>query len=174
MKTCVSCSHSIDETARVCPFCGANPESGDRIDTESLLRQEFGSAETTASENVIEYARQRQGVVIAISVIVGFLALAGLHQFVTIRNARAVSDAPAIPLSEIADVTRSADEMAPVDLPDLDFFHDGQPRAMRTFIVESGAVVPPQPAAAAGAVPGQQSRQTSPSPAPTRPAPRPR
>lgn len=162
MKTCVSCSHTIDETARICPFCGANPDSGDRIDTESLLRQEFGSAETTASENVIEYARQRQGVVLAVSILVGFLVLAGLHQFVTMRNARAVSDAPAVPLSEIADVTRSADEMAPVALPDLDFSYDGQPRTMRTFIVEPGAAAPPQPAPAVAPQPQPAQKPRTP------------
>ena len=42
-----------------------------------------------------------------------FLVLAGLHQFVTARNASAVTDAPAVPLTEITDLANQSDESAP-------------------------------------------------------------
>lgn len=148
--TCAACSRTIDDTATLCPFCGANPLTGERsVDTQALLQEVFQPRSMSTSENVLEYARQRQGVVITISIIVGFLVLAGLHQFVTMRNERVVSDSPAIPLTELTDVAFRTSE-TPLPVPDLDFQYDGRPRAMQTFIVERGAVAPaPPPVAAA-------------------------
>jgi hypothetical protein len=148
---CSACRRSIDAAAKLCPYCGANPVTGDRIDTQAILQEIFRPRELSTSESVIEYARQRQGVVITVSAIIGFLLLAGIHQFVTMRNARAVTDAPAVPLTEIADAPDQANTTKPVAIPDLDFQYDGRPQTMRTYIAEKGAVAPaPPPATATG------------------------
>ncbi len=156
---CAACRRSIDAAAKLCPYCGANPATGERIDTQAILQEVFSPREMSTSESVLEYARQRQGVVIGISVAVVFLLLALLHQFVTVRNASAVSDAPAVPLTEIADVSKQTESSA-VPLPQLDFQYEGRPQAMRTFIVEPGAVAP-TPAPTTTAAP-----QSPPQPAP--------
>jgi hypothetical protein len=145
---CAACHRSIDAAAKLCPYCGADPVTGERLDTQAILEEVFRPRELSTSESVMEYARQRQGVVIAVSIIVAFLILAGIHQFVTRRNATAVTDAPAVPLSEITDITKQIDETTPVPMPDLDFPYDGRPQAMRTFVLERGAVAPAPPVAA--------------------------
>jgi hypothetical protein len=144
---CAACNRAIDASAKLCPYCGANPQSGERLDTQAILQEVFRPREVSTSDSVIEYARQRQGVFIAVSVFVGFLIIVGIHQFVTRRNANVASDLPAVPLSEITDVTKKSGDMTPVPMPDLDFQYDGSPQRMRTFIVERGAVPPPEVAA---------------------------
>lgn len=119
--------------------------SAERLDTQAILQEVFRPRSLSTSESVMEYARQRQGVVVAVSILIAFLLLAGLHQFVTRRNATAVTDAPAIPLSEITDITKQVDEAAPIPMPDLEFPYDGRPQTMRTYILERGAVTPPAP-----------------------------
>jgi hypothetical protein len=141
---CAACSRTIDASAKLCPYCGANPVTGERLDTEALLQEVFRPKEMSTSDSVFEYARQRQGVFIAVSAFVAFLIIAGLHQFVTTRNANVVTDSPAVPLSEITDVTKKADETAPVPMPDMDFMFNGTPRRMRTYVVENGATTPPE------------------------------
>ena len=141
---CAACKRSIDASARLCPYCGADPESGERIDTQAILQEVFRPKDISTSESVMEYARQRQGIVVGVSVAVVFVLLAVLHQFVTARNERSVSDAPAVPLTEIADVAKLQETPA-VTLPELDFQYDARPQTMRTFIVEPGAVAPPAP-----------------------------
>lgn len=126
------------------------------MDTQALVQEVFQSKTLSTSESVLEYARQRQGIVIVVSLIVGFLILAGLHQFVTMRNATSVTDSPAVPLTEITDVAKLRDEGTPVPMPALDFPYEGEPHTMRTFIVEKGAIAPPAPVATpvAGTTPG--------------------
>jgi hypothetical protein len=146
-SVCAACRRSIDAAAKVCPYCGADPATGERLDTQALMQELFQPKTLTRSESVLEYARQRQGVVIGISVAVVVLLLAAAHSFVTARNARDVSESPAVPLSEVVDVaTHTADTMQ-APLPELDFQYAGRPQAMRTMIVEPGAVAPqpPQP-----------------------------
>ena len=159
---CAACNRAIDASAKLCPYCGANPATGERLDTQALLQEVFRPREMSTSDSVIEYARQRQGVVTAVSIFVGFLILVGIHQFVTKRNANVVNDQPAVPLTEITDVTKKSDELTPVPMPKLDFQYDGTPQRMRTYIVERGAVPPPEVAAAqqpAPAPPAQQPQQ---------------
>lgn len=131
------------------------------MDTQAILQEVFHPREVSAGESVMEFARQRQGIVVAVSLLVAFLALAGLHQFVTMRNAKAVTGSPAVPLTEITDVAKQQNEAAPVPMPELDFPYEGRPQAMRTFIVEPGAVAP-TPAAAipmgAAAAPAQAAQ----------------
>ena len=144
-SVCTACNRTIDASAKLCPYCGANPSTGERLDTQALLQEVFRPREMTTTDNVMEYARQRQGVVIAISLFVGFLIIVGIHQFVTARNANVASDLPAVPLTELTDVTKKSDETTPVPMPKLDFQYDGTPKRMRTYIVEKGAVAPAPP-----------------------------
>src|SRR5215210_6932455 len=107
---CAACKRSIDAAAKLCPYCGADPVTGERIDTQAILQEVFRPKSLTRSESVLEYARQRQGVVIGISVAAVLLLLLLLHQFVTVRNDNAVSDAPAVPLTEVADVANQGND----------------------------------------------------------------
>jgi hypothetical protein len=162
-SACAACGRTIDSSARLCPYCGANPQSGERIDTQAIVQEVFRPREVTTSQSVMEYARQRQGIVIAVSALVAFLLLAAFHQFVTMRNATAVTDSPAVPLSEVTELTKKSDELAPAAMPRLNFPYEGRPQAMRTFIVESGAVKPPdpQPAPTTGTTPPPKPALTS-------------
>lgn len=142
---CAHCRHNIDAAAKLCPYCGADPATGQKLDTQAVLEEIFRPRQLTTSESVLEYARQRQGVVIAVTAAVIFVILAALHQFVTSRNESAVSPAPAVPLTEVTDLSNQQPENAPVTMPELKFRYSGRPQAMRTFIVEAGAVPPPTP-----------------------------
>jgi hypothetical protein len=154
---CASCHRDIDSVARLCLYCGADPRTGKKpVDTHALLEKMFHPRETSASESVVEFARQRQGVVVALAVVLVILLLAGLHEYVTRRNARLVSAAAAIPLTDVADLNNVPDENRPLPLPNLDYQFDGHPQTMRTFIVEPGAITPPEVAAA------QQAAQAQP------------
>lgn len=165
---CTACGHHIDPSAKLCPYCGADPRSGEKvIDTQAMLQEVFRPREVSTSETVIEYARQRQGIVIGVSVVVIFIALTLLHQFVTARNDRTVSAAPAVPLTEITDLSNQAAGEKPLPIPDLDFQYDGRPQKMKTFIVEAGAAAPPEVLAA------QQAEQQAAQPQPVAGPPRP-
>ena len=166
--TCAACRHEIDASARVCPYCGADPSTGQKVvDSSAPLQGMFKPRQISAGDSVLEYARHRQGIVIAISAAVLFLLLAGLHQFVTMRNDREVSAAPAVPLTEVTDVSQQPDETKPVPMPEMTFQYEGRPQAMRSFIVEPGAVTPPevvaqQQAAAQAAAPGNSEPPAAP------------
>jgi hypothetical protein len=164
--TCVACKHQIDGAAKICPYCGADPVSGHKVDTKAILQEVFQPRRLSTSESIFEYARHRQGLVIGATIIVAFLILAALHQLVTVRNNSAVSADPAVPLTEVADLAQP--EERPVPMPELKFHYDGQPKKMRTFIVEPGAVIPPEVIAARQAA-AQAQTQTgaAPVPAPT-------
>jgi hypothetical protein len=142
---CAACNRSIDAAAKLCPYCGADPATGERIDTQAILQEVFQGRTLSTSESVLEYARQRQGIVVAVSILVALLLLTGIHQFVTMRNATAVTSAPAVPLTEVTDIAKVRDETAPVPMPELDFPYEGRPQTMRTFIVERGAIAPAPP-----------------------------
>lgn len=162
---CKACGRSIDASAKLCPYCGADPATGERsVDTQALLQEMFHAKELSTTENVLEFARQRQGIVIVVSIFVAFLVLAGLHQFVTLRNANVQTAAAAVPLTEITDVANQKSEVAPVPMPDLDFPYDGRPQTMRTFVVERGAVAPAPPAP----TPAPPAAVPAPKPAPAR------
>jgi hypothetical protein len=180
---CASCRHDIDAAAKLCPYCGADPRTGQKpVDTQAMLNEVFHPREVSTTDSVFAFARQRQGVVIALAVLVAILILAGLHEYVTRRNARDVSAAAAIPLTEVTDLSNQSDENKQQPLPNLDFQFDGHPQTMRTFVVEPGAVTPPdvvaaQQAAAQTANAAQtataprapQAPQPSPAPAPAKP-----
>ncbi len=156
---CAACRHDIDAAARLCPYCGADPRTGKKpVDTQAMLNEVFHPRKTSASESVFEFARQRQGVVVALAVGVVILLLAGLHEYVTRRNARDVSAAAAIPLTEVTDLNNQQDENRPLPMPNLQFEFDGHPQTMRTFVTEPGAVTPPEVVAAQQAKPAAPAK----------------
>ena len=179
---CVACRHDIDGAARTCPYCGADPRTGERIDTQAILQEVFRPREVTTGESVVEFARQRQGIVVTIVAVVGFLLLAVLYQFINRRNTD-VTDTNAVSLTEVADLNNQPAETATMPMPDLKFQYDGRPQTMRTFIVEPGALVPPEVVAAqqaaaqeaaakqAASQPGGPMRPPTPPPAAGQPLP---
>ena len=144
MKSCVACKHSIDDHARLCPYCGADPATGEKVDTQEAIEQVFHTKKLSAADTVLDYARRRQGIVVALVAILVFLILAAVHSFVTARNST-VSDGPAISLSEIADVANQKNDTQQTPMPDLKYQFDGRGQAMQTFINEPGAVAPAPP-----------------------------
>ena len=186
--TCKACGHSIDAAAKLCPYCSANPATGERMDTSAIVQEIFHPREVSTSESVLEFARQRQGIVVVVSLIVGFVILAAIHQFVTARNNSAGSAEAAVPLTEVADVSAAANAATPLPMPELKFQYEGNAKAMRTFIVEHGATTPPEvlaeqqaaqqaaaekAAAAAAKLAPQQPGAANPAAAPNTAAPRP-
>lgn len=163
MKDCVACRHSIDAGAKICPYCGADPDTGEKVDTKPLVEAHFPPRrERGATESMMSFLRQRQGVVVTVVVLACFLVLTVVHQLVVRRNDAQTNDVPAIPLTEIADLTRQSEKSAEAALPALDFSYDGNARTMQTFLIEPGAVPPPQamqqpaPAPVVGAQPATQ------------------
>lgn len=144
--TCVSCSHEIDAVAKLCPYCGADPRTGAKPDTKAVLQEMFPQRGAKKQQGVIEYARQRQGVLAVLGAFVVVLLLLGVHEFVSRRNQSAVNAASAVPLTDVTDLSSQPDETKPQAMPDLKFQYEGRPQTMRTLIVEPGAVAPAQPA----------------------------
>jgi hypothetical protein len=140
---CVACRHEIDAAARLCPYCGANPHSGEKIDTQAVLQEVFRPRQISTAEGVLEYARQRQGVVVALAALLAILLLSGLHEIIKRRNQRDVSAASAVPLTEVTDLSTQAEETRQLPMPQMEFQYDGHPQTMRTFLVEPGPVTPP-------------------------------
>lgn len=155
---CAACRHDIDAAARVCPYCGADPHTGQKIvDTQAILEEEFHPRKVSMTEGVLEYARQRQGIVIAVGIVVLLLILAGAHAFIAQRNVADVSSAPAVPLTDIADLNSQSQESQAQPMPALNFQYDGNPQRMRTLLVEPGAVAPAPPSPAPPGKPATSS-----------------
>ena len=153
---CASCRHLIDEAARICPYCGANPSTGEKYDPSHLVQRHFKpKPELPPHESVLQFIRTRQSIVVSLVIIGVTLFAFTLHQIISRRNQTTVSDVPAIPLTEIADLSAKPTGPEELPLPDLVFEQEGQSRKARTLLVEPGAVAPPQPASA---------RSVSPSP----------
>jgi hypothetical protein len=49
--TCVACRHQIDEAAKVCPYCGADPVTGQKMDTQAMLQEVFQPRRLSTSES---------------------------------------------------------------------------------------------------------------------------
>ena len=143
---CASCHHQIDAEARLCPYCGADPRTGERFDPKPLLEKHFPRREEMSrGESFLEFFRQRQSMVVTVFVALLFLGVVTLHRFITNRNAAAVSDVPAIPLTEVADLSNRTSETEPARIPNIEFQSSGSPDAFKTFHVEPGAVTPTTP-----------------------------
>ncbi len=146
--TCAACHHDIDDAVKICPYCGSDPRSGEKIiDAQAMLNEVFKPKQTTRAGSLMDFARHRQGVVVAGAVFVGLLLLAGVYQFAVRRNDAGIAMGAGVPMTEVTDVTDQGDENKPLPMPELQFQYDGRPKAMRTYIVEPGATPPPaQPA----------------------------
>lgn len=141
---CVSCHHDIDDAARVCAFCGSDPRTGEKIvDAQAMLNEMFKAKPAGRAANLIDFARHRQGAVVAAGIIAGFLILGGLYQFAVHRNVTAASAGNGIPITEVTDVTDQGDETRQLPMPAMQFQYDGRAQTMRTYIVEQGAIAPP-------------------------------
>lgn len=177
-STCVVCRHQIDAGAKLCPYCGADPRTGEKLDTQALLEEVFKPRQVTTSQSVMEFARQRQGAVIAIAAILGVLLLGAIMQWVNTRNAREVSSSSAVPLAEVTDLSGQQEQTQQMPMPQLDFQFQGSPKTLRTFVLEPGAVKPPEviaaeQAAAAEAAAKQPHPAGAPAPAVAAPVARP-
>jgi hypothetical protein len=157
---CVACHREIDAAAKLCLYCGADPRTGERVDTDVMLLPEVKTRQVTPSHSVREFAHQRQGAVLAFAIAAVVLAIVGLHQLAVHRNESNVASSNAVPLAEVTDITSQGDSQPPPPMPELHYRYEGRPQTMRTFVVEPGAVTPPeaaqQPAATATA-PGQHT-----------------
>jgi len=184
---CVACRHEIDAAARLCPYCGADPRTGEKVDTQAVMQEVFQPRKISTTEGLLEYARQRQGVVIAAAILLGFLVLGGLHQLISRRN-QALSDATAVPLTDVADLNNQPEETTkPIPMPEMQLQYDGRPETMRNLVVEPGAVPPPpevidqliaqeaarRARAAAAAERAKMAQQTPAAPPPTETNPQP-
>ncbi len=145
--TCVACHHEIDDAAKLCPYCGADPRTGEKLDTQAILQEVFRSKEVGRTASVLDFARQRQGAVIAGAVLIGFFILAGLYQFATQRNLSAAAAGNGVPITEVTDVTDQGDDNKPQSTPPRQVKYDGHPQTMPTFIVSPGAAWQPPPPA---------------------------
>ncbi|MCU1349986.1 MAG: hypothetical protein JWO56_3016, partial [Acidobacteria bacterium] len=96
---CVNCRHQIDAAAKLCPYCGANPVTGERVDTQALLQEVFQAKQLSTGESVLEFARHRQGIVIGLSALAVFVLLGVLQQWANMRNRTAVANTPALALT---------------------------------------------------------------------------
>jgi len=170
-STCVACQHQIDAGAKLCPYCGADPRTGEKLDTQALLQEVFKPREVTTSQSVMEFARQRQGAVIAIAAIVAVVLLGAVLQWVNARNAREVSNSTAVSLAEVTDLSGQQEQTQQLPMPQMDFQFEGQPKTMRTFVLEPGAVKPPEVIAAEQAA--AAAKQAAAAPQPAAPAPPP-
>lgn len=157
--SCVTCGHLIDASARLCPYCGANPETGEKIDPTPIIQSHFPpKPELPPHESVLEFLRARQSVVLTLVVVTVLLIAVAMHQMIIRRNLTVVSDVPAIPLTEVTDLSNQPAATQELPMPELEFESEGQVRNVRTLLLEPGAVPPPPPA-------------PSPSPSPGPPAP---
>ena len=156
-KECVACRHEIDAAARICPYCGADPESGRRFDPGPLLQRHFPMKDPAPRARVSEFLRQRQGLVVSAVIVLVFLLVGAAHQMVTRRNLALESSAPAVPLTDLADLNQ-ATQQKDLPIPELEFSWTGNPETMDVLLVEPGAVAPaPSPDATSTAGPAPQA-----------------
>lgn len=145
--SCVSCGHSIDALAKLCPYCGADPATGEKLDPTPIVQSHFPPRpDLPAYESVLEFLRARQSIVVALVIVGVLLAAVALHQMILRRNLNVVSDVPAIPLTEVADLSNQPATTEELPMPELEFETDGVVRNVRTLLLEPGAVPPPPPA----------------------------
>lgn len=159
-KACVACGHEIDAAARLCPYCGADPETGKRFDPKPILERHFPARDLSRSTRAREFFRERQALVVTGIIIGVFLLIGAAHQFASRRAASADPNVPPVPLAELASLNDEA-EREELPIPELEFSWTGRPESMKVMLIEPGAVPPP---------PEEQAKVLAP---PRRPAPQP-
>jgi hypothetical protein len=167
---CAACGRSIDPNARTCPYCGSDPQTGDRFDPMPIVRAHFPPrGDLPWRERVLDYLRTRQSLVVTVVIVTIFVLVGVLHQLVTASNQTVESAVPAVPLTEITDLSGRGSASEELPLPELDFFYEGDARRIRTLLVEPGAIAPPEPPAEADQT-IEQPLRTPQRPAPGQPA----
>lgn len=173
--SCRGCGREVDNHSRMCPYCGANPGSGEpaggpRPEIEQILPRK---PELTASERISNAIRSRSGLVLAASMILGVAILIVASSWLNRQQASATADVPPVPLTEVTDLRTDDDEAAEtLEMPELTFEYAGDPQAMETFILEQGEVAPPpDPAATATDRAAETGQRTTPPPARPRSTP---
>jgi cytoskeletal protein RodZ len=140
---CEACAHMVDPNARACPYCGADPRTGEKlrpaVPVDDLLSRK---KEESALRRAMHAFRSNENLLLPLSVGVGVLLLIALSTWVT-RQQSAATDVPSIPLSEITSVQRT-DQEAPTELPEIPFQFDGNPSSMESLLLEEGAISPEQ------------------------------
>ena len=173
-RTCVACRRGIDASARICPFCGADPETGTRMDVRPIIESHFPPPpEISPLERVANFFRTRQMMSLAFLVLVGVGLLFAAHQWIQRRNRVAVAPTPGVTLTEVADLSRQLEERTEAPVPELEFPWEGDAKRMQTFVLEPGAIAPPpEPEVPEGGTPAASPAAVSPSTAssPGRPA----
>lgn len=153
MSECRSCRHAIDDTAKLCPYCGANTVTGEKLDVKPLIEKHFPrKKQLGAVESVFDFLRHRQSIVVGIAAVLALLLLLGLHSLVITRNATLASASAGIPLTEVSDINQRSEEQQ-VPMPALTFPFDGNPETMKVPISEPGAIAPVAAAGPAGVQP---------------------
>lgn len=140
---CRACGHRVDPHARICPYCAANPHTGEtdrsRPEIEELIPPK---PEMSTVERISNVIRSRSGSFLAASIILGVALLIIVSTVVNERQ-RAVADVPPVPLTEVTDLSATREgDAGQIELPELDFQFDGDASRMETFILEEGAVAP--------------------------------
>ncbi|HYM60312.1 MAG TPA: zinc ribbon domain-containing protein [Thermoanaerobaculia bacterium] len=169
--TCAACHREIDATARLCAYCGADPLSGVKTYLIGLGVDAGTPIAAPAPRRAGRFARRRQSLLIASAIAGALIALLGLYEILQHRNKAAVTGATAATLTEIVDVKTPPTDTKPLPLPPMAFQFEGKPEAMRTLILEPGAVKPPEVLAAEREAQVKKlprgPRATPPAPAPT-------
>lgn len=148
--TCARCGRAIDEASKICPFCGSNPATGEKaIDLTPIVESQFPrKAGRSAGESILEFVRRRQWILITL---LGFALLAVVlftHRMIRERNVAAAAEIPAVPLTEVADLSGQSTAVEREPIPNLEFQYEGNPKSARMLLMEPGAVAPPPPPAA--------------------------
>ncbi|MGH9457810.1 MAG: hypothetical protein ACRD2J_09260, partial [Thermoanaerobaculia bacterium] len=164
-KSCVACHREIDGAARICPYCGSDPETGRRFDPKPILEKNFPTREVTARGRITEFFRERQALVVTAVIVGVYLLIGGAHQMASRRAANADPGVPPVPLTELADLNDAATR-EPLPLPELDFRWTGRAETMNVMLIEPGAVPPPPEEVAAAT----RAPRPQPPPATTPPA----
>lgn len=139
-EPCPRCGRKIDQAARVCPFCGADTESGAVVDEEErqVVEEVFGGDRDEDHPLLIFY-RKNQQIILILGLLVAIGALLGVTAMMSGSGEREVQ---AVPLSELTtppDQERAGE--AP-EMPEPEFTVPGNAETFETFLTEEGAVAP--------------------------------
>jgi len=106
--------HEIDDAAKVCAYCGADPRTGEKIiDAQAMLSEVFKPKQTTRTGTLLDYARQRQGAVVAAAVFVGSSSWPGCINTRCSRNDTAIANGSGVPMTEVTDVSDQGEDNKP-------------------------------------------------------------